>query len=81
MSEYVYRVVVKQTGSIQPSSTFWNRRVAYCGPSLRDARVAYLREEAEDYWQGYGNSARETTIEQHDAEPEDITEVEPQEVK
>jgi len=71
-SDYIYRVVVKTTGSLQPSSTFWNRETVYCGPSLRDARVAYLRSETQDHGAGYGNRARETTIERHDAEPDDI---------
>lgn len=73
-SENIYRVRVRTTNSVQPGSggTFWNSQVAYCGPSLRDARVAYLREEAGDYGGGYGNRARETLIEQFDAEPDEI---------
>jgi len=35
--------------------------------------VAYLREEAEDTRdRSHGNPCRETLIERHDAEPEDI---------
>lgn len=82
-SEYIYRVVVRTTGSMQPGSggTFWNRQVAYCGPSLRDARVAYLREEASDYGGGYGNRARETLIEKFDAEPGAIDDATPEAVE
>lgn len=74
MSEYIYRVVVRTTGSLQPSGggTYWSRQVVYCGPSLRDARVAYLREEAADYGGSHGNRARETLIQQFAAEPDDI---------
>lgn len=73
-SDHIYRVIVRTTGSKQPGkgSTHWSREVAYCGPSLRDARVAYLREEAQDYGGSYGNRCRETLIEQHEAEPDDI---------
>jgi hypothetical protein len=73
-SDHIYRVVVRTTNSVQPGNggTFWNRQVAYCGPSLRDARVAYLREEASDFGGGYGNRARETLIEKFDAEPDEI---------
>ena len=69
----IYRVSVRSTGSVQPGcGSYWQSEVIYCGPSLRDARVAYLRSEAEDYWRGHGNAARETLIERHEAEPEDI---------
>jgi hypothetical protein len=71
-SEYIYRVIVRTTGSRQPSGTFWERSAKYCGPSLRDARVVYLREEADDYGGGYGNRCRETYIERFAAEPDDI---------
>lgn len=72
-SEYIYRVTIKTTGSLQPSGTFWQRETAYCGPSLRDARVAYLREETSDHGgASYGNSARETVIERFDATPDEI---------
>lgn len=73
-SENIYRVIVKTTGSLQPGrgTTTWERMVVYCGPSLRDARVAYLREEVADYGGSYGNRCRETLIERHDAEPDDI---------
>lgn len=73
MSEHIYRVLVRTTGSLQPRWTSWQNRVVYCGPSLRDARVAYLREEAADYGGSYGNMARQTLIEEHAAEPDDIT--------
>jgi hypothetical protein len=80
MSDKIYRVTIKTTNSKQPSGTFWNREVAYCGPSLRDARVAYLREEASDHGGGYGNRYRETIIEAFDAEPEEIDDREPVEI-
>lgn len=73
MSEHIYRVVVRTTSSLQPGrDTCWQQSVAYCGPSLRDARIAYLREMANDYCGSYGNRARDTLIEQYDAEPAEI---------
>lgn len=72
MNGHVYRVMVRTTGSLQPRGTFWQNQVVYCGPSLRDARVAYLREEAADYGGSYGNRARVTVIEAHAAAPDDI---------
>lgn len=70
----IYRVIVRTTNSLQPGygATSWQREVVYCGPSLCDARVAYLREEPNDRDGSYGNSCRETRIERHDAEPEEI---------
>ena len=81
MNEYIYRVVVKTTGSLQPGGTTWQRRAIYCGPSLRDARIAYLREEPDDRgFGGYGNASRETIIERHDARPEKIDDTTPESV-
>lgn len=67
----IYRVTVKTTGSKQPSGTFWNREVVYCGTSLEEARIEYLRHEGHDYG-GYGNRARETEIEAFESEPDEI---------
>lgn len=81
----IYRVTVKTTGSVQPGrgATFWDRSAVYCGTSLEDARIVFLRERVSDYWAGHGNRARETVIEQFESEPDEIdstdaTEVEPQ---
>lgn len=71
--EHIYRVIVKSTGSLQPSGTFWDFRTVYCGSSLLSARVAYLREEAADRGGSYGNPSRETTIAQHEIKPDDIS--------
>lgn len=68
----IYRVTVKTTGSLQPSGTFWNREVVYCGDSLKEARTVYLKEEATDYGGSYGNRSRETIIQAFEEEPEDI---------
>lgn len=68
----IYRVMVRTTGSMQPSATFWRYTVLYCGTSLEDARIAYLRSEVEDRGGHYGNPAQETIIEQHESEPEEI---------
>jgi hypothetical protein len=71
--EYVYRVIVKTTDSLRPrrGTTTWSQNVVYCGLSLRDARVAYLREVASDYNESFG-PARVTKIERHEAEPDNI---------
>jgi len=71
-NEYIYRVIVKTTSSLQPRGNLWQQKTVYCGLSLRDARIAYLRNEAEDFSGGFGNQARQTVIEKHDAEPENI---------
>lgn len=76
----IYRVYTRKTGSLQPCGTFWRRTVLYCGTDLEDARIEYLRNEAEDYGGGYGNTARETIIEQHESEPEEIFDTNSEEV-
>ena len=76
----IYRVTVRTTNSLQPLSTFWNADVVYCGTSLEDARVEYLRARASDYG-SYGNRAKETVIEQLESEPEDIDSEESEEVE
>jgi hypothetical protein len=68
----IYRVTVKTTGSLQPSATFWQSKVVYCGVSLADARIAYLTHRPTDYWCGYGNRVKETVIEEFEEEPEEI---------
>lgn len=73
MNDRIYRVTVKRTISKQPGGdTYWTRDVIYCGPSLLDARVAYLREVAMDVSGSYGNPARDTVIEGFAADPDDI---------
>lgn len=73
-SDYIYRVIVRHTHSLQPGSgaTCWSTTVKYCGPSLRDGRIAYLREHAEDYSGSFGNRCRRTSIERFSAEPDVI---------
>lgn len=71
-TESIYRVVVRKTQSKQPTGSFWQREVVYCGPSLRDARIAYLREVAQDYGGSFGNAERDTRIERFEAEPDEI---------
>lgn len=70
----IYRVVVKATASVQPAGqdTYWQRTVIYCGESLIEARIKYLENECLDYWNGYGNPARETIIRAFESEPEEI---------
>jgi len=71
-SESIYRVVVSKTGSLQPTGeSHWQKEVVYCGPSLRDARIAYLREVEGDFGGSYGNPSRDTKIEEFEAEPTD----------
>lgn len=67
-SEFIYRVVV-ENGTAGRKTT---HNVIYCGPSLRDARVAYLREEPQDGDWDRGDVYRRTRIERFAAEPESI---------
>lgn len=66
----IYRVTVRKTGSVQPSSTFWNREVVHCGTDLEAARVEFLRHKGTDYGGSYGNSARETDLEAFESTPD-----------
>lgn len=68
----IYRVMVKKTNSEHPSYTFWNMTVLYCGTSLEDARIEFLKSKANDQRYGYGNRASETVIEQFESEPDEI---------
>lgn len=67
----IYRVTRRTTGSLQPSGTFWGRDVLYCGTSLEDARVEYLRALPGCAFCGYGNRATEVDIEEFESEPEE----------
>lgn len=70
----LYRVTVKETRSVQPSGTFWNREVLYCGYDRDEARQAYHASTPDDFWRGYGSSARETELEViTDAETDDFS--------
>jgi len=71
-SDSIYRVTVRTTSNARPTGTVWQNHVKYCGPSLRDARVAYLREIAGDYCGGFGGCARSTVIHKFEAEPDVI---------
>lgn len=83
MSDQIYRVRVRTTGSLQPgrSGTFWNQEVIYCGSDLTDARIAFLKSEPEDFHGGYGSRCRETIIESLKSEPEEIDDTETAEVE
>lgn len=79
----IYRVSIRTTASDQPRGcdTAYSTTVAYCGTSLTQARIAYLREQPQDYWRGFGNAARETTIEAHEEAPDDIAANDGEEVR
>lgn len=77
----IYRVTVKTTGSLQPSQTFWNKEVVYCGDDLKQARIVYLRELQGDYGGSYGMRSRDTIIEGFEEEPENIDDTETVEVE
>lgn len=77
----IYRVTRKTTNSVQPSSTFWNKEVLYCGTDLEEARIEYLRSRPSDHWAGYGNRAAETVIEEFESSPEEIDSEESEEVE
>lgn len=78
----IYRVTVKTTSSVQPGSgTFWQREVAYCGTSLEDARIEFLKSQPADYWYGYGNRCRTTEIEQFESEPDEIDSTDSEDVE
>lgn len=68
----IYRVIAKKTGSYQPGENHFGCTVLYCGTSLEDARIAYLKSEPDDEYRGYGNRYRSTEIEQFESEPEEI---------
>lgn len=78
----IYRVTVRTTNSMQPGQgqTFWQSDVVYCGNSLEEARVEFLRHKPTDHWAGYGNRARETVIEESESEPDEIDNGDPSEV-
>lgn len=78
----IYRVTVKTTDSVQPGrgGTFWQSEAAYCGTSLEEARVVFLRETHRDYGGGYGDRARKTVIEGFESEPDEIDSTEANEV-
>ncbi len=59
----MYRVTLKTTNSLQPTGTFWQREVLYCGDDSKEAARMYWQSEPEDHYQGYGNSCRETVLE------------------
>jgi len=74
MNAKIYRIEAKTTFSVQPGDTYWQREVIYCGGDRDDARIAYHTSSSEDYWQGYGNRARETVCEViDDAETDDFS--------
>jgi hypothetical protein len=59
----LYRVKTRETGSKQPSGTYWRNTVIYIGHNVDEARIAFHREEPQDFGGGYGNRARETVFE------------------
>lgn len=60
----IYRVRARATHSVQPGrgATTWLDEVLYCGADRTAARVAYHRSAPQDYYRGYGNSARKTAM-------------------
>jgi len=56
----LYRVSVRTTGSMQPSGTYWQTEVLYCGYDVDEARRVFHESRPLDYSCGYGNRARET---------------------
>jgi hypothetical protein len=59
----IYRVMSKQTSSLQPDCTFWHRSVLYCGPDRDQARIAYHEARPTDSFRGYGQPSRGTYVE------------------
>ncbi len=59
----IYRVMSKQTSSLQPDVTFWHRSVLYCGADRESARIAFHESRPLDSFRGYGNPATETYVE------------------
>jgi len=57
----LYRVCIKSTSSLQPDSSFWKKRVLYCGYDREEAKRVYYENEPEDtQYQNYGSSFRQT---------------------
>jgi hypothetical protein len=55
----LYRVILETTSSLQPGSgTYWEREILYCGPDVRQARIAYHTVKPGEF-RGYGNAASE----------------------
>jgi len=72
--EKMYRVSVRSTSSLQPTESFWDTEVLYCGYDRDEARREYHRSEPQDANRSFGNPARETRLEViTDAETEDFS--------
>lgn len=70
----LYRVIEKTTTSLQPSGTFWNRNVLYCGYDREEARRVYHEQEPADIYRGYGSTCRETIAQAIEDSGEDFGE-------
>lgn len=62
----IYRVTVHETRSLRQEDTIWWKECLYCGTDRKDARMAFLRSEAEDYGGGGCTSVRKTCCEAFD---------------
>ena len=58
----LYRVIRRTTGSVQPTGTFWQNKVLYCGYDRDEARRVYHESEPTDYGGSCGNQAAETAM-------------------
>ena len=75
MTDKLYRVICRWTGSLQPSGTFWNKEVLYCGYDRAAARQAYHQSAPSDFYGGYGNRVVDTISEAiDDFESDDFNE-------
>lgn len=62
----LYRVIVRQTSSLQPGSgsTFWNDTCFYCGYDRAEARRVYWEQATGDSFTGFGSAARRTKLQE-----------------
>ena len=62
----LYRVIVRQTCSLQPGSgtTYWNDKCFYCGYDRAEARRVYWELATGDFFNGFGNEARRTKLQE-----------------
>ena len=69
----MYRVIVKTTNSVQPSGSFWQSKVLYCGCNRSEARQVYHGSAPADSGGSYGNRCRKTVMERiEDANTDDF---------
>jgi acyl-coenzyme A synthetase/AMP-(fatty) acid ligase len=56
----LYRILRKTTNSVQPSNTYWQTEVLYCGYDRLEAIRVFHESRPRDYCHGYGNSSVKT---------------------